>query len=42
MAISVLRTIPNCEEYLLKLCARYQGSMAEINELHQKVIGRSY
>lgn len=35
--ISLLRTLPNSESYLIKSCARCQGTVTELNELHEKV-----
>lgn len=34
--ISLLRTLPNSESYLIKSCARCQGTVTELNELHEK------
>ena len=37
LAVTVLKTIPDCEPHLVQLCARFQGNVTEINELHDKV-----
>ncbi|XP_070554435.1 WD repeat-containing protein 17-like isoform X2 [Ptychodera flava] len=36
LAIDLLKTIPDCDLPLIRMCARCTGSSAEINDLHQK------
>ncbi|XP_068702720.1 WD repeat-containing protein 17-like [Montipora foliosa] len=34
--ITLLKTLPTSENYLIKSCARCQGTVTELNELHEK------
>ncbi|XP_077983757.1 WD repeat-containing protein 17-like [Glandiceps talaboti] len=36
LAIDLLKTIPNCDLPLVRMCARCSGSAVEINDLHQR------
>ncbi|KAJ8028341.1 WD repeat-containing protein 17 [Holothuria leucospilota] len=36
LAVDLLRTVPDNEQYLVQTCARCSGSVAEINHLHEK------
>ena len=35
--IALLKSLPTNENQLFKSCARYQGTVTEVNELHEKV-----
>ena len=37
--IVLLKSLPSCENLLFKSCARCQGTVTEVNELHEKVTG---
>ena len=35
--IALLKLLPSSENHLIKSCARCQGTVTEVNELHEKV-----